>query len=194
MITILLWFLARSLDVNHSARNNFYGIHTMKTILALLLFLSVPAYAKKLKPGDNFPLLQISRLKPLSGSKNFAALSGKVVLVDFWASWCGPCKEALPNYDKLYKKFGKNGFVVIGVNVDDEISDGEEFLKEHGVSFNHVFDEGKKIVAEVGVESMPTSFLVDKNGKIKRVHSGFREGDEVKLEEEIKVLLNERRV
>lgn len=161
----------------------------MRTILALLLFLSVPAHAKKIKSGDSFPLEQIAKLKTLSDAKNPGALSGKVVLVDFWASWCGPCKEALPSYDKLYKKHEKNGFVVIGVNVDDEISDGQEFLKEHRVSFSHVFDEGKRIVAEVGVESMPTSFLIDKKGKIRRVHLGFRAGDEVKLEKEIMILL-----
>lgn len=160
-------------------------------MMAMTIVWATQAQAKKLKEGSAFPLSNVAALKTLPGSVGTALgkLEGKVVLVDFWASWCGPCKEALPAYDALYKKYGKNGFVVLGVNVDDEAKAGQEFLKEHKVSFSQVFDDGKKLVSAIGVETMPSSFLIDKKGKVKVAHLGFRAGDEKKMEQEVKGLL-----
>lgn len=100
-------------------------------------------------------------------------LKGKVVVVDFWASWCGPCKESFPVMEELYGRFGKQGLVILAVNVDESRAAMEEFLKEHPVSFNVVRDAKKKLVAKVNIQSMPTSFVLDGTGKVVSVHKGF---------------------
>lgn len=170
------------------------------TLLAVLMISGV-AEAKKLKAGEAFPSEGLNGLKVFAegrgpgaqkGSWSVEKTKGKVVLVDFWASWCGPCKDALPAYDKLYKKYAKQGLVVVGVNVDDELKSGQDFLKEHPVAFPHVFDQGKKLVSSVGVETMPTSFLVGRDGKVSEVHLGFRTGDAKKMDDKIARLLKSK--
>ena len=165
--------------------------------LGLSLVTSI-AFAKKVKEKDAFPLERMSQMDALEARKmasvksEISGHSGKVVLVDFWASWCGPCKQALPAYNKLYSKFKKDGFSVVGINVDDEKSAGVKFLQEHPVNFPIVYDSGKKLVSEVGVVTMPTSYLVDSKGNVHEVHQGFREGDESKMARDIAGLLKKK--
>ncbi len=156
-------------------------------ITLITVLIASTAFAKKIKEGAAFPVEELLKLKAVESK--LSAVKGKVVLVDFWASWCGPCKLALPAYDKLAKKYGKKGFVVVGVNVDDDLTLGQVFLKEHKVSFPIVYDEGKSLVGKLGVETMPTSFLIDKKGRLSKLHQGFREGDETKLQKDIEKLL-----
>jgi thiol-disulfide isomerase/thioredoxin len=115
-------------------------------------------------------------------------LNEKVVIVDFWASWCEPCKVELPALEKLHKKY-KGKLTVIGVNVDDDMNEAKNFLKDHPVSFDLVHDKGQKIAGEIGIEKMPTSFILSK-GKIIKVHQAFRPGDEQKIEAEVKKILS----
>lgn len=108
-------------------------------------------------------------------------LKGKVVLVDFWASWCTPCKASFPVMDELQKKYGTNGLVVIAVSVDEKKSAMDKYLSKTPVSFTTLHDSAQKLVAAADVATMPTSFLVDRTGKIRFVHTGF-EGDKTKAE------------
>ena len=153
------------------------------TLAATLLLRGEP---KSLKSGDAFPDLQQFKLEGSFPQD----LKGKVVLVDFWASWCGPCKESFPVLDELYKTYGKSGFVVIGINLDDKPKAMDEFLKRRPVTFPMVRDSAKTLVAAVDIQTMPTSFLVDRSGKVHSVHSGFR-GAETKRAyvQEIEALL-----
>jgi peroxiredoxin len=113
---------------------------------------------------------------------------GKVVLVDFWATWCGPCKASFPKYQALAKKFdGK--VVVIGISEDDEADGIKGFAQETGATFPLAWDSGKSVASSYKPESMPTSFIVDKNGLVRFVHSGFREGDEKEIESQVASLL-----
>ena len=100
-------------------------------------------------------------------------LSGQVVLVDFWASWCAPCKASFPALDDLQKKYAPRGFTVLAVSVDDDAGDMARFLETHPVSFPAAHDAGQKYVAAAGVEAMPSSFLVDRSGTIRFVPVGF---------------------
>lgn len=167
-------------------------------LVVFALFITSSVEAKKLKESEPFPMESLKGLEVFAEGKGPAAQKGKwdtakhkgkVVLVDFWASWCGPCKQALPAYDKIYKKYAKKGFVVLGVNVDDEIKSGKDFLKEHPVAFPHVYDASKKLVGQVGVETMPTSYLIAKDGTVHQVHLGFRQGDDKKMEAKVVQLL-----
>ena len=154
-------------------------------IVAGLLLLCQQGMAG-LKPGDNFLDLTAYKLE----GKLPEALKGKIVIVDFWASWCGPCKDSFPVMNELQKKYADKGVVILAINVDEERSDMQDFLKENPASFNVVRDAGQKLVAATGIQTMPSSFILDETGKVKFFHNGFH-GAETRKQylEEIESLL-----
>jgi len=103
-------------------------------------------------------------------------LKGKVVLLDFWASWCLPCAESFPVMDELQKKYGDR-LVIIAVNVDEKAANMKKFLEKHPVSFITVRDAAQKLVATVEPSTMPTSFILDGDGKVRFLHTGFHGKD-----------------
>lgn len=120
-------------------------------------------------------------------------LKGKVVMIDFWASWCGPCKASFPILNRLQREYGPKGFVIVAVNQDESSALMQAFLAEHPASFVTLRDAGNKLVEAADVQSMPTSYLVDRSGKIRFLHSGFHgEKTTAKYKEEIEQLLNEQ--
>jgi thiol-disulfide isomerase/thioredoxin len=158
---------------------------TLAVLLAASLTLSQGFAAGGIKAGEAFPDLASFKLEgQLPDTK------GKVVLVDFFASWCEPCKASFPAMEELHKKYGPQGLVVIAVNVDEDKKDMAEFLKKNPVTFTVVRDGSQKLVNKAGIATMPTSFLIGADGKVKTVHSGFK-GDETKKKyaQEIEALL-----
>jgi len=142
----------------------------------------------QLKVGEAFPDLSTCKLE---GDLSLVP-KDKVVLIDFWASWCGPCVKSFPVMDELQKTYGPKGFAVVAVNEDDKKSDMEHFLKDHHVTFAVLRDAAQKLVEKAGISSMPSSFVIDKAGKIAFAHTGFH-GIETKKEyaHEIESLLNQ---
>ena len=115
---------------------------------------------------------------------------GKVVLVDFWASWCAPCRQSFKTLNDLHQRFGSEGLVVIAVNVDEDQKHMARFLTKNPAAFAVVRDTSQKLVTALDVKAMPTSFLVDRDGKLRHAHSGYH-GDETpkQYEQEITGLL-----
>lgn len=149
--------------------------------------LAAAAAAGPLKEGDPLPALGAARLEGA-----VPAMTGRVVLVDFWASWCGPCKKSFPELDKLHRLYADRGFLVLAVSVDEKEADMRSFLAAHPVAFPAVRDAKQALVAQVGVEAMPTSLLVDRKGVVRFVHKGFHGEETVKwLREKIEALLAE---
>ena len=139
-----------------------------------------------IKVGDSQPDLTQYKLE----GKLPDTLKDKVVLLDFWASWCDPCRDSFPVMDELQKQYGTDGFVIIAVNVDERKADMEEFLKKNKATFTVVRDAKQKLVEKAEVSTMPSSFLIDRSGKVQFVHSGFRNGEtKKKYQEEIEKLL-----
>lgn len=154
---------------------------------SLLCMVAMSSFAGGLKVGDAFP--------DFSGFKiegKLPEMKNKVVLVDFWASWCAPCKAAFRAMDELQKTHGAQGLVIVAVNVDANRQDMEAFLKKKHVTFSVVRDAGQKLVEKVQASSMPTSYLLDRAGRIRFVHVGFH-GDDTrkKYTQEIEALLKQ---
>ena len=154
----------------------------------LILGFSGVASATKIKTGQPFPMVALKRLG-VSGQGNLNQYKGKVVIVDFWASWCEPCKKEVPALNAIYKKYLKKGVVIVGVNVDDEEVTAKDFLKDNHFDFPLFHDDGKKLAGMCDLSTMPSSFVIDKKGVVRFVHSGYKDGDPAKFEQEIKSIL-----
>jgi cytochrome c biogenesis protein CcmG/thiol:disulfide interchange protein DsbE len=135
-------------------------------------------------PAPDFELAAENGKKPAS----LSAAKGKVVLVDFWATWCAPCKASFPKWEALSKKYSGD-LVVIGISEDDEKDGIDAFVKETGATFAIGWDGDKGVAGAYKPGTMPTAFLVDRNGLVRYVHSGFRAGDEKLIAAKVKSLL-----
>jgi len=114
------------------------------------------------------------------------ALRGKVVLVDFWASWCGPCRQSFPWMKSISERHAANGLVVVAINLDKSRTPAEDFLREFSPSFVVAFDPTGKTAESYDVEAMPSSYLVDREGRLVSTHRGFDPRDASTFENEIK--------
>jgi thiol-disulfide isomerase/thioredoxin len=116
---------------------------------------------------------------------------GKIVLVDFWASWCPPCLVSLPAYDRMRRDIISDDFEIIAINVDENTEDGLEFLEDHPVAYPVLADPEGDIGIPYRIRTLPRSFLIDRDGRIITSHKSFRIGDEEKLRKQIEGLLKQ---
>jgi peroxiredoxin len=122
---------------------------------------------------------------------SLADLKGQVVLINFWASWCGPCRQEMPILDQLYKKYKAAGFTLLGVNVEPKSGDAVAFLKATPVSFPILFDTQSKVSTLYEVSGMPSTVIVDRKGTVRYVHHGYKPGDEGEYLDQIRSLMRE---
>jgi len=165
--------------------NTSYNKTKLIAIIPALVLGVFLAGAAPLKEGDAFPNLNQFGLEGAVPD-----IQGKVVLVDFFASWCHPCQESFPVMQDLCKKYSDRGLVIIAINLDKNKADMDDFLKSHPATFVILRDASNKLVSQVKIPTMPSSFLLDRNGKIHAFHRGFK-GDETRKQyvEEIEALL-----
>jgi cytochrome c biogenesis protein CcmG/thiol:disulfide interchange protein DsbE len=124
---------------------------------------------------------------PAAGAPNvkLADLKGRVVYVDFWASWCAPCKQSFPWMNEMQAKYGPKGLTIIGVNVDKKREDADKFLASTPARFTVAYDTNGQVAQAYQPKGMPTSYLIDANGVVRAVHVGFRDRDKEELEREL---------
>jgi peroxiredoxin len=116
---------------------------------------------------------------------------GDVVMINFWATWCGPCRQEMPLLDELYSRYQRVGFNLLGVNIDDDSGRAVQMIEELGVSFPVLFDEKKEVSKLYQVDAMPVTVLVDRHGTVRHVHHGYKPGYEENYLTEIRALLRE---
>ncbi|QGU31868.1 TlpA disulfide reductase family protein [Thermochromatium tepidum] len=144
------------------------------------------------EPGTPAPSCRVPTLSGHS-SVDPSASRAKVVYLDFWASWCGPCAQSFPVLDQLQSELGGQGFEVIAINLDEEPQEALGFLQRHPVHFTIGADPEGRCPRLYGVKGMPTSYLIDRAGRIREVHEGFKTSDTAKRRAQIESLLSEPR-
>ena len=118
------------------------------------------------------------------------SLRGKVVLLNFWATWCGPCRQELPELARVQEKFRQRGLAVVAVTVDNEVENVRAFLKKYAIKLQTVWDKKKKVADAYLVEKMPSSYLIDRNGVVRFIHRGYTPEEFKRIEAEIDELLD----
>jgi peroxiredoxin len=116
---------------------------------------------------------------------------GQVVLVNFWASWCGPCRQEIPHLNRLHEKYRASGFQVLGINIDDDARVATELATRLGVKFPVLLDTDKKASRLYDMSAMPATVVIDRDGRVRYIHRGYRDGFEKTYEQQIRGLLKE---
>ena len=137
---------------------------------------AAPDFALKSATGDN---LRLSEYR------------GDVVMINFWATWCGPCRQEMPLLDDLYGRYQRVGFSLLGVNIDDDSRRAMQMVEELGVTFPVLFDASKEVSKLYQVEAMPVTVIVDRTGTVRHVHHGYKPGYEEQYLTQIRALLRE---
>lgn len=164
------------------------------TVISLCISLNVSAAGKAsvtVSEPVPAPLFTLPVIANGNGEFKLEAWLGSVVYVDFWASWCGPCRLSLPALDRLYQDLAGEGLKVVAVSVDVVEEDSLDFLKRYPVSYPVVIDTEGDVPRQYAVNGMPSGYLIDKQGQVREIHVGFKRGDEVALEASIRHLLRE---
>jgi thiol-disulfide isomerase/thioredoxin len=173
--------------VNHSIKS-FVVKSGMATLLVGLVLATQNAVfaGDKLSPAPDFTLASKS-----DGNVRLQEQRGSVVLINFWASWCGPCREELPLLEALQQDYADLGFTILAVNVDKTPDKAEVLLSDIPVTFRVLFDHDAVVSKLYDVSAMPTTVIVDRDGNQRLLHKGYKSGDVAKYEHIIKTLLRE---
>ena len=146
--------------------------------------------AQALEPGDKAP--QFSA-RSLDGTQTLSLgkYRGKVVYLDFWASWCTPCLKSLPLMEEMRKEFAGQGLQVLAVNVDKDLGKAKKFVQKRDLGFPSAQDPDGRLPGTFEVGTMPTSFIIDRKGVIRHIHKGFKPSDMEEIREQVRALLGE---
>jgi len=154
-----------------------------------LLFSMSVTYAASEKLSGKAPNFT---LKSRSGKNiKLSELRGQVVMLNFWASWCGPCRKEMPILEQIHKKYKRLGFTLLGVNVEENTRDAINYLKDVKVTFPILFDNRQKTSKLYNVSAMPTTVIIDRNGNKRFIHKGYKPGYENEYKKQIKKLVRE---
>ena len=164
----------------------------MKRLRSLLLFALCAAspIALAVSPGDAAPAFTLPDASGLSVDS--AKLRGKVIYVDFWASWCAPCRRSFPWMNEMTQKYGAKGLAVVAINLDKKRDDADKFLRHTPAAFTVLYDAAGTTPANWQVKGMPSSYLVDTAGKVVLRESGFKDERKAEIEEKIRAALGLR--
>jgi peroxiredoxin len=155
---------------------------------APLLVAVTPARAT-LTPAAPAPDFTLRRMG--GGNLRLAEQRGMVVMVNFWATWCGPCRQEMPHLNRLYQKYQGAGFTLLGVNVDEEPRNAESLARQLGVNFPVLLDQDKAVSRLYDLVTMPSTVMIDRDGRVRAVHRGYRDGYENTYDQQIRALLKE---
>jgi peroxiredoxin len=161
-----------------------------RLLLACCLSLSLPGMAvAAATPGSAAPDFSLAARD--GGKVRLGDLRGQVVMINFWATWCGPCRQEMPLLAQLNTKYEPLGFTLLGVNVEPDSAAAVTWLKGMPVTFPILFDTSSVVAGSFGVEGMPSTVFVDRKGQVRYIHRGYKPGDEAKYADMIRSLVKE---
>lgn len=161
-------------------------VSKLRCAIASLAIAMSSHYAMGVEVGQQAPDFDLAGQQ---GNVKLSDYKGKAVYLDFWASWCGPCKQSFPWMNEMQAKYAAQGFAVVGINVDAKQADATRFLQQTPAKFDVAFDAKGLSPRSYGVKGMPTSVLIGSDGKVLAVHAGFKEEERATLEDTIKAAL-----
>lgn len=163
-----------------------YLIHWCTILFASLLLVGITNASSIQGKAPNFTL------KSNTGKNiKLSELRGQVVLLNFWASWCGPCRQEMPLLEKLQQRYNALGFTVLGVNVEEDPSKARTLLKDISVTFPILFDTQNTVSKQYKVSAMPSTVMIDRDGNMRYLHKGYKPGDEAQYKKWVKQLIKE---
>ena len=156
-------------------------------MLIMTMFFSGHAFAADVSgPAPDFTL------KSRDGKNvRLSELRGNVVMINFWASWCGPCRQEMPHLEKIHAEYTDYGFILLGINVDEKQALAEKLLAQIPVSFPILFDPTSAVSKLYNVDAMPTTILIDRDGNLRHLHRAYRPGFEEMYRNQVKALVLE---
>ena len=160
----------------------------MKMLVLVITLLAAPLV---LAVSDSGPAANFTLKSAAGDNIRLSEYRGQVVLINFWASWCGPCRQEMPELDALHRKYSDLGFTVFGVNVEQDRELADKVLRDIPVSFPILFDNSNLVSELYQVDAMPVTVLVDRNGEIRYMHRGYKPGYEQTYEEQLRTLIKE---
>jgi len=160
-----------------------------KTIAAIVTALAISLAAATTTPTGPAPAFTLA--SRAGQEVSLAQYKGQVVMINFWASWCGPCRQEMPLLESIYKKYNKMGFTMLGVNVEPDSNAANEWLKATPVSFPILYDRDSKVSKLYDVAGMPSTVIIDRSGKLRVLHRGYKPGDENEYLDSIRSLIRE---
>jgi peroxiredoxin len=168
----------------------FMKVHT---VISLLLATALTAGAPLAAAGaDTAGVAPAFTLNEIGGqSASLSQYKGQVVMLNFWATWCGPCQQEMPLLDQMYKKYKPAGFTLIGVNVDKDAPPVKQLLERKPVSFPVLLDPASQVSKAYHVDEMPSTVLIDRKGNVRFLHRGYKPGDENEYQDRIRQLIRE---
>ncbi len=178
----------RGLSTSRTGLAGWRGVLRRIAVAALLGVVVLSRPVEALEIGATFPSFAGYRLEGALPPD----LAGKVAVIDFWASWCAPCKAAFPTLSALQTEFGSRGVVVLGISVDEKPSAFEQFRKRLKPTFTTLLDREHRLAVDLSVPTMPTTFVVDRTGRVRFVHAGFDDATPATLRKQILELLEEK--
>lgn len=157
-------------------------LSVIRPLLLVLAFL-----ATHVSHADSLPDFSLQD----SGGKTWqlSALRGKVVMLNFWASWCAPCRKEMPLLEAMYQDLKESDFVLLAINTESEVAEAEALLQELNLTFPILCDKDGAVVQLLGVNAMPTTLVIDGKGELRFANRGYRPGDEDKYRQQVESLL-----
>jgi peroxiredoxin len=169
--------------------SSFGFLRARRCLLGGVLGLGVGVCAAALTPSAPAPDFT---LRSMDGQNlRLQEQRGRVVMVNFWATWCGPCRQEMPHLNRLYEKYRGSGFVVFGVNVDEDARNAAAVASKMGLRFPVLRDADKAVSKQYDLSAMPSTVLIDRDGRVRYVHRGYRDGYEDMYDKQIRELLKE---
>jgi peroxiredoxin len=163
---------------------------TRRLLFVSCLALGMPTLAMgAASPGAPAPDFKLAARD--GGNVSLADLRGQVVMINFWATWCGPCRQEMPLFTQLQSKYEPLGFTLLAVNVEPDSAAAVTWLKGMPITFPILFDTDSAVAGRFGVEGMPSTVFVDRKGQVRYVHRGYKPGDEAKYADMIRSLVKE---